>query len=201
MDIIGLSLDVFTLAKSVIDDIEEVKAFKTRCKRLSQRIQSLLPALEVLAQMTEERDKIIQLQKEDKNIKMPVFNSGLNQLMSVVKDADKFAHSLQKIDFLKQLLKRRKIGDQFDTFGERLDILQGNVQFGILVEMNKLMKKLSGDERSNEFITDMKERLGRSKKVLQQRLDIDLDDGVQDDKELLHKVNAGEIIIVQRLIL
>ena len=193
MDIVGLSLEVFTLAKSVMDDIEEVKAFKTRCKRLSQRIQSLLPALEVLAQMKEERAKIIQLQKEDKNLKLPVFNSGLNQLMTVVKDADKFAHSLQKIDFLKQLLKRRKIGDQFDTFGERLDILQGNVQFGILVEMNKLIQKLSGDERSDTFISDMKERLGRSKKVLQLRLDIDLDDGVQDDKDLLHKVNSGEI--------
>ena len=105
MDVVGLSIEIIALARSVIDGIAEVKAFPSKCETLSERIKCLLPTLKVLARMKEERKKIIESQEQN----LPVFSDALIQLMKVAKDAEEFTHSLQNIGSIKKFIQRNKI--------------------------------------------------------------------------------------------
>ncbi|XP_072043623.1 mixed lineage kinase domain-like protein [Amphiura filiformis] len=191
MDIIGLSLEIVTLTKSVVDGVKEVKSFHSKCQRLSDRIQCLMPALEVLSRMKEERSKIIELQKQDSSLKCPVFSTALMQLRKVVADTESFIQKLKKRDFLRQFLRRNKITDQFNAFSERLDVLQNTVQFGVLVEMKKLMERLTDDPHNNPM-EDIGKAFEKSRNVLKIRIDVDMEDEAKDKRELLEKVKGHQ---------
>ncbi|XP_072013782.1 mixed lineage kinase domain-like protein isoform X2 [Amphiura filiformis] len=191
MDIVGMAQDIVGLAQTIYDAVQEVKEFKTRSRRLSDRIQCLNPALEVLVEMKDERQKIIALQKQDPPVRLPVFSKALVELKQVVQNAMDFIMKLQKMDTGAKLWKRKNITGQFNTFSERLDVLQNTVQFGVLVEMRGLMQRLLGEEQKmSETMKDMKKRLEGSKKEFRNRQDVDLDDDAQDTKALLAAVSS-----------
>ena len=191
MDFVGMAMDIVSLAQSIHDAIEEVKEFKTRSRRLSDRIQCLNPALEVLIAMKDKQQTIIALQKQDPPIRLPVFSKALEELKQVVGNAKNFIFHLQRMDRHKKVWKRKSITGQFDSFSERLDVLQSTVQFGILVEMRGLMQKILGEEQEMKaMMTDMKKKLESSKKGFRNRQDVDLDDDAQDTKELLAAVSS-----------
>ena len=190
MDFVGMAMDIVGIAQSIHDAVEEVKEFKTRSRRLSDRIQGLNPALEVLVEMKSEREKIIALQKQDPPVKLPIFSKALEELKQVVGNAKTFILKLQRMDKGTKLWKRKSITGQFDSFSERLDVLQSTVQFGVLVEMRGLMEKLLGEEKEMVGIMkDMKQRLDGSKKEFRNRQDVDLEDDALDTKELLAAVS------------
>ena len=135
MDIVGLATDIIGLAREIHDAVAEVKEFKTRSRRLDDRIQCLLPSLEVLTEMKDKRESIIELQKRDPSIRLPAFRRALPQLEGVVKHAKRFIMKLQNMDMLKKFFRRNKITNQFDEFSERLDVLQNTVQFGVIADM------------------------------------------------------------------
>ncbi|XP_072043543.1 mixed lineage kinase domain-like protein [Amphiura filiformis] len=140
--------------------------------------------------MKEEGGKMIELQKQDKSMKCPVFSGGLMQLKKVIEEIQVFMTKLKKRNVVKLFLSRNKIADQFNCFSERLDTLQNTVHLGVSVEMIGMVGRVIDDTQMNP-LAGLGESFQKSKKVLNQRIDEDRDDEVKDNQELLEKMKGN----------
>ena len=98
-----------------------------------------------------------------------------------MKSAKEFMDKLKKIDKLQRALKKETIKGQFDSFSERLDVLQSTIQFGIMVEMRNVIITQSSDDvkrKKEEFQQGTKE-------AFRNRQQVDLEDEQEDMKQLV----------------
>ncbi|XP_072013784.1 mixed lineage kinase domain-like protein [Amphiura filiformis] len=186
-EILGLGLSVIQIANAIRDTIDEVRGFSDRSKRLSQRIDSLLPAVSLL-QDSVVAEKVRTLE-QDEPLKVKVFQQALTELDQCVKSIHTFLDTLKKKDFLRKVVKKETIKGHFDSYSERLDILQSNIQFGILVELRHVIIT-NGDVRSKR-----EEFQRRSKEAFRNRQEVDEKDEQEDERKLLvllQEINEGQ---------
>ena len=197
MDVIGYAQEIFGIAKAIYDMYEEIDSFKNRCLSLKYRIDSFTPVLDELIRMQDDRDKIIQMQKKD-NVQLPVLSKALQEILQVVKLTEEFVRSLVQMSFFKKLKKKKYIKDQFDTFSERLDVLQYTVQLGVLADMSKLVKHLVQErQKMTDLTSELKRRLASRRQAFRNRQDQDVDDDAKDFQDLCvaaKKIKEGKSI-------
>ena len=88
---------------------------------------------------------------------------------------------LKTKDMLQRAIKKETIKGQFDSFSERLDVLQNTIQFGIMVEMRNVIITQASDDSKRK-----REEFQRgTKEAFRNRQQVDLTDEQEDEEKLL----------------
>ncbi|XP_072013526.1 uncharacterized protein [Amphiura filiformis] len=180
VDFVSVALDIIGAAQVIKDTIDEVKGFKTRSRRLGNRIHCLLPAVQLLAEMKDRKDELTSVLKESFGDDIKLFGSALEELKRCIEEAKAFIESLHKMDALTKAWRKKDINGQFDWFGDHLNELQGTIQFGILVEMREVLYGHAAKEEIRRQMEMIKEE---SRRLFERRREHDLEDELQDQME------------------
>ena len=88
---------------------------------------------------------------------------------------------LKTKDMIQRAIKKETIKGQFDSFSERLDVLQNTIQFGIMVEMRNVIITRASDD-----VKRKREEFQRgTKEAFRNRQQVDLKDEQEDEEKLL----------------
>ena len=133
--------DIMTMAETVQEVSCGAKQFKSRCHRLSNSIQCLMPAMLVLMDTQARKCELSAIRMQDSDLELKVIAQSLGQLKDCVQGARVFLEPFKYMDIITKTFNKGLLKRQFCMFSERLDVLQKGLDYDLLTAIIKRLGK------------------------------------------------------------
>ncbi len=137
----SIASEIMKMSTSVQEASCGAKQFKSRCHRLSNAIQCLMPSMLVLTDTQARKCELSAIKMQDSDLELKVIAQSLGQLKDCVQGARFFLEPFRHMDIITKTFNKGLLKRQFCMFSERLDVLQKSLDYDLLTAIIKRLGK------------------------------------------------------------